>query len=113
VDRPNIVHTPLVAGTRGAEFRRRVEHDWLAALDAHRPQMLLVSAGFDAHARDPLGGLELHEDDFRWVTALIADVAARHAGGKIVAALEGGYDLDALARSAGAHIQVLRESDPK
>jgi acetoin utilization deacetylase AcuC-like enzyme len=112
VDRPNIVHTPLPAGTRGAEFRRRVEQDWLPALDAHRPQMVLVSAGFDAHARDPLGGLELHEEDFRWVTMLIADAARRHAGGRIVAALEGGYDLDALARSVDAHIQVLREADP-
>jgi acetoin utilization deacetylase AcuC-like enzyme len=111
VDRPNIVNTPLAEGTRGAEFRRRVEHDWLAALDAHRPQMVLVSAGFDAHAHDPLGGLELHESDYRWVTQLIADVARRHAGGRIVAALEGGYDLDALARSVDAHIAVLREVD--
>jgi acetoin utilization deacetylase AcuC-like enzyme len=112
VDRPNIVNTPLDAGTRGAEFRRRVEHDWLRALDAHRPQLLLVSAGFDAHKRDPLGGLELEESDYRWVTELIADVAARHAEGRIVAALEGGYDLDALARSVDTHLQVLRESDP-
>lgn len=111
VDRPNIVNTPLAEGTRGAEFRRRVEHDWLGALDAHRPQMVLVSAGFDAHANDPLGGLELHESDYRWVTQLIADVARRHAGGRIVAALEGGYDLDALARSVDAHIAVLREAD--
>ena len=73
--------------------------------------MVFVSAGFDGHARDPLGGFELHEPDYRWVTELIADVAARHAGGRIVSVLEGGYDLDALARSVDAHVQVLRESD--
>ncbi|MFZ1295682.1 MAG: histone deacetylase family protein [Pseudomonadales bacterium] len=111
VRRANIIHTPLAAGTRGPEFRDRVEADWLPALDAHRPQMILVSAGFDAHARDPLGGLELHEADFRWVTELIVDVAARHAAGRIVSVLEGGYDLDALARSVDVHVQVLREAD--
>jgi acetoin utilization deacetylase AcuC-like enzyme len=111
IDRPHIVNTPLAEGTRGLEFRRRVERDWLRALDAHRPQLLLVSAGFDAHADDPLGGLELQEPDYRWVTELITDVARRHAAGRVVAALEGGYDLNALARSADAHIQVLREAD--
>jgi acetoin utilization deacetylase AcuC-like enzyme len=111
VDRPNIVNTPLAEGTRSAEFRRRVEQDWLRALDAHRPQMLLVSAGFDAHARDPLGGLELHEPDYRWVTELITDAARRHAGGRVVSVLEGGYDLDALARSVDVHVQALREAD--
>jgi acetoin utilization deacetylase AcuC-like enzyme len=111
VDRPNIVNTPLPEGTRGLQFRQRVEADWLKKLDAHAPQMVFVSAGFDGHARDPLGGLELHEADYRWVTELIADVAARHAGGRIVSVLEGGYDLDALARSVDAHVQVLRESD--
>lgn len=111
LDRPNIRNTPFDPGTRGPEFRRRIERDWLSALDAHRPQLLLVSAGFDAHARDPLGGLELLEPDFRWVTELIADVARRHAGGRIVSALEGGYALDALARSVDVHVQVLREAD--
>ncbi len=112
VDRPHIVNTPLDEGCGGLEFRRRVEAGWLKRLDAHAPQMVFVSAGFDAHARDPLGGLELHEADFRWVTELIADVAARHANGRIVSVLEGGYDLDALARSVDVHLQVLRESDP-
>lgn len=111
VDRPNIVNTPLDAGCRGAEFRRRVEAAWLKRLDAHAPQIVFVSAGFDAHAHDPLGGLALHEADFRWVSELIADIAQRHAGGRIVSLLEGGYDLDALARSVDVHMQVLRESD--
>lgn len=110
IDRPNIVNTPLAQGTPGKLFRNRVEEDWLAALDRHRPQLILVSAGFDAHRRDPLGGLELEESDYRWVTELIADVAARHADGRIVSVLEGGYDLDALARSVGAHVEVLREA---
>jgi acetoin utilization deacetylase AcuC-like enzyme len=88
-----------------------VEAGLVEEADAHAPQMVFVSAGFDAHARDPLGGLELHEADFRWVTELIADVAARHANGRIVSVLEGGYDLDALARSVDVHLQVLRESD--
>jgi len=112
VDRPNIVNTPLDEGCAGAEFRRSVEAGWLKRLDAHAPQLLFVSAGFDAHARDPLGGLELHEADFRWVTELAADVARRHANGRIVSVLEGGYDVDALARSVDVHVQVLRESDP-
>jgi len=111
VDRPNIVNSPLPVGTRGVQYRRRVEEDWLKRLDAHAPQFVFVSAGFDGHARDPLGGMELHEPDFRWVTELIADVAARHARGRIVSVLEGGYDLDALARSVDAHVQVLREAD--
>lgn len=111
VDRPNIVNTPLDGGCSGPEFRRRVEAAWLKRLDAHAPELLFVSAGFDAHARDPLGGLELREADFRWVTELVADVARRHAGGRIVSVLEGGYDPDALARSVDVHLQVLRESD--
>lgn len=111
VDRPHIVNTPLEAGCSGAEFRRRVEASWLKRLDAHAPQLVFISAGFDAHARDPLGGLDLREADFRWVSELVADVARRHAGGRIVSVLEGGYDPDALARSVDAHLQVLREAD--
>ena len=68
VDRRNVVNTPLPAGTSGFEFRKAVERDWLPALDAFRPQLILVSAGFDAHADDPLGDLLLGEDDFAWVT---------------------------------------------
>ncbi len=107
LDRPNLVHTPLAAGTSGLEFRRAIERDWLPALDAHQPQIVFVSAGFDAHAADPLGDLRLVEDDFRWITDLIVGAARASAGGRIVSALEGGYDLDALARSVGAHIEGL------
>ena len=108
LQRDNIVNTPLPAGTRGLEFRKAVEADWSTAVDRHQPQLILVSAGFDAHRQDPLAQLELTEEDFRWVTELISDFANRHARGRIVSALEGGYDLGALAASAHAHIEALR-----
>ena len=109
VRRPNIVNTPLPAGATGAAFRRAVERDWLPALEAFRPALILVSAGFDAHAADPLGALLLDEDDFTWVTRFIVDAARRFADGRVVSVLEGGYDLDALARSTAAHIAALGE----
>ena len=108
VVRPNIVNTPLPAGTRGVEFRNAVERDWLPALDGFKPQLILVSAGFDGHAADPLGDLLLTEDDFAWVTGLIVDAAERHSHGRIVSVLEGGYDLDALVRSVAVHLAGLR-----
>jgi acetoin utilization deacetylase AcuC-like enzyme len=105
--RPNVVNTPLRAGTGSAAFRAAIERDWIPALERHSPDFVLVSAGFDAHRADPLAGLELDEDDFRWVTRLIVEAANRHAGGRIVSTLEGGYDLAALARSAAAHVEAL------
>ena len=72
VDRPNIVNTPLPAGAGGTAFRAAIERDWLPALESHRPQLILVSAGFDAHADDPLAGLELQDDDYRWITASLS-----------------------------------------
>jgi len=107
VDRPNIVNTPLHAGTGSAVWRAALERDWLPALEAHRPQLILVSAGFDAHRDDPLAELELTEADYVWVTELIIDAARRTAEGRVVSALEGGYDLNALARSVHAHVTVL------
>ena len=107
VDRPNIVNTPLPAGTRSREFRIAVERDWLPALDDFKPQLILVSAGFDGHAHDPLGDFLLTEDDFAWVTGLITDAANRHAEGRVVSVLEGGYDLDALARCVAVHLEGL------
>ena len=107
VKRPNIVCTPLPAGTAGTAFRKAVERDWLQAIEAHRPGLVVVSAGFDAHAEDPLGGLLLTEDDFAWVTGLIVAAAAQHAHGRVVSILEGGYHLGALARSVAAHVSVL------
>lgn len=107
VDRPNIVNTPLPAGTGSASYRRAVERDWLPALESHRPELILVSAGFDAHAEDPLAGLELQDDDYLWITGFIVDAAERFAAGRVVSTLEGGYNLDALARSAALHVRGL------
>jgi acetoin utilization deacetylase AcuC-like enzyme len=109
IERPNIVNTPLPAGAGSLEFRRALEAAWLPALEAHRPELVLVSAGFDAHTDDPLGGLLLTEDDFAWVTRLITDAAAASAGGRVVSVLEGGYELTALARSVHAHLTTLME----
>ena len=110
LERPNIVNTPVPADTGSDEFRRRIEQDWLARVQSHRPQMIFVSAGFDAHQEDPLGGLQLQDEDYRWITTLIVDLARTSAEGRIVATLEGGYDLDALARSVAEHIAVLHEA---
>jgi acetoin utilization deacetylase AcuC-like enzyme len=107
VQRPNIVNTPLREGCGSDEFRAAITRDWLPALARHRPQIILVSAGFDAHRQDPLGGLDLLDDDYRWVTRQIVDIANEHAKGRVVSTLEGGYDLDALARSVGAHLEAL------
>lgn len=107
VQRPNIVNTPLPAGTRSAAFRTAIERDWLPALERHRPELILVSAGFDAHRDDPLAELELEDEDYRWITGLIVDVARRHAGGRVVSTLEGGYDLAALGRCAVVHVEGL------
>ena len=107
VDRPNIVNTPLPAGTGSAAYRKAVERDWLPALESHRPELILVSAGFDAHAEDPLAGLELQDDDYLWITRFIVDAAERFAAGRVVSTLEGGYNLDALARSAALHVRGL------
>ncbi len=103
----HIVLTPLAAGTRSSAFRQAIERDWIPALETQRPQLILVSAGFDAHRDDPLGGLALTSDDFRWVTDLIAAAAHDYAEDRIVALLEGGYDLEALADSVEVHVAAL------
>ena len=103
----NVVNTPLSAGSDGRVFRRAFETRILPALDAFAPDLLLVSAGFDAHRADPLAGLELEETDFAWVTARLMEAARRHCGGKLVSVLEGGYDLRSLAGSAAAHLSAL------
>ena len=107
MDRPNIVNTPLPAYTRGVEYRRALERDWLRAVEAFKPELVLVSAGFDAHAADPLGELMLSEDDFAWTADLIVALADSHAAGRMVSVLEGGYDLQALAQSVHAYVERL------
>ncbi len=102
-----IANIPLPAGTRGSEFRKAIEAQWLPEIDRFAPQLLFVSAGFDAHASDPLAQLLLTDNDFTWITQRIVDLAKKHAQGRIVSSLEGGYALDALAASTCAHVQVL------
>lgn len=105
----NLVNLPVPAFTRGAEIREMVQAAWIARLEAHRPEMIFVSAGFDAHREDDLGQLGLVEQDYAWITSRIKDVAQRHAQGRIVSCLEGGYNLSALGRSVEAHLRVLAD----
>ena len=105
----NILNRPLPPGTGSDAWRRVVERDVLPAIDGWRPQLIFVSAGFDAHAEDPLANLALFEEDFIWVTRELCALADRHCDGKIVSVLEGGYDPAALARSVVAHLKVLAE----
>jgi acetoin utilization deacetylase AcuC-like enzyme len=104
-----IVNVPLPPGASGRVFRAGVLSRVLPAVEAHAPEMILISAGFDAHTRDPLANLALTEDDFAWVTERLCELANRHCGGRIVSTLEGGYDLSALAASVAAHVRVLME----
>ncbi len=103
----HMVNIPLAEGSGGKAFRAAVENDWLPALEAFRPQMVFISAGFDAHRDDELAGMNLLEEDYAWVTEKIKTVAAQYAEGRIISALEGGYDLGALGRSVEAHLTVL------
>ena len=102
-----MVNIPLAAYSGGTEFRAAVERFWLPALDAFRPEMLFVSAGFDAHRDDDMAMLNLVETDYAWVTERIKEVAGRSAAGRIVSVLEGGYALHALGRSVAIHLKVL------
>lgn len=105
----NLLNLPVPAYTRGMDVRELVEMVWMPRLEAHRPQMLFISAGFDAHREDDMGQLGLVEQDYAWITHRLMDVARRHAGGRIVSCLEGGYNLSALARSVEAHLRVLAD----
>jgi acetoin utilization deacetylase AcuC-like enzyme len=103
----NIFNAPLKPGDDGDDFRAACEARILPALDAFAPDFLLVSAGFDAHLKDPLANLRLVEADFAWITGKLLEAAAKHCGGKLVSTLEGGYDLDALASSTAIHVETL------
>ena len=103
----NIFNVPLRPMAGSTQFRTAMSERILPALDAFRPEFVLISAGFDAHRSDPLAQLLLDEDDFIWITERLIDIADRHAGGRVVSALEGGYDLAALATCVAAHIRVL------
>ena len=103
----NIVNAPLASGDGGEAFREALASRILPALDAFAPDLVIVSAGFDAHHRDPLAGLNFTEADFGEATAALMDVADRHCGGRLVSLLEGGYDLKGLALSTAAHVKRL------
>jgi acetoin utilization deacetylase AcuC-like enzyme len=105
----NMVNVPIPPYTRGPEVREIIEAMWMPRLEAFKPQMVFISAGFDAHRDDELGQLGLVEADYEWITRRVKDIADRHAGGRIVSCLEGGYALGALGRSVAAHLRVLAD----
>lgn len=106
----NIFNAPLRAGDGREQFELAFQDRIIMPLDAFRPDFIIISAGFDAHERDPLGGLRLVEADFLWATEQIADVARRHGKGRVVSMLEGGYDLTGLARSVAVHVKTLMDT---
>jgi acetoin utilization deacetylase AcuC-like enzyme len=103
----HIINAPLAAGSDGSIFREAVEQYWLPALQDFKPQLILCSAGFDAHYEDDMASLRLNETDYQWVTSKIKAVAKQYAEGRVVSTLEGGYALSALGRSVVAHIKAL------
>jgi acetoin utilization deacetylase AcuC-like enzyme len=105
----NMVNLPVPAYTRGMAVRELIEQVWMPRLEAFKPEMIFISAGFDAHREDDLGQLGLVEADYAWITWQIKDIAKKYAKGRIVSSLEGGYNLSALGRSVEAHIRVLAE----
>jgi acetoin utilization deacetylase AcuC-like enzyme len=104
---PNMVNVPLPAGAGSKQFREAVADRWMPALEEFAPQLVVFSAGFDAHAEDDMAMLRLVDDDYGWVTTQLKSIADRHANGRIVSMLEGGYALSALGRSAVQHLRVL------
>jgi acetoin utilization deacetylase AcuC-like enzyme len=105
------INIPVPAYSGGDVVRKLVQEHWLPALHAYRPQMIFISAGFDAHKEDDLGGMALVEADYAWMTHRLVEVARLYAGGRIVSCLEGGYNLSALGRSVAAHVKALAELD--
>ena len=105
----NVLNVPLPDGAGSKAFRDAMTNIVLPRVDAFAPELLLISAGFDAHRDDPLAGMNLVEDDFAWITQQLCDLADRHCKGRVVSSLEGGYDLRALGASVAAHMTVLKE----
>lgn len=110
IARDQFVFCPLAEGSGSSIFRGAIDQHWLPALERHQPQLILVSAGFDAHDDDPLAGLRLTTADYRWISTLIAEVANDQCQGRVLSLLEGGYDLPALAAAAGEHVSALLET---
>ena len=107
----NIFNAPLRAGDGSSEFREAMNTIILPALDLFAPDLIIISAGFDAHVRDPLGSLQLTEEDFSWVTLKLMEAADQYCAGRVVSVLEGGYDLQGLAGSVGVHVHALMHGD--
>ncbi len=107
----NILNVPLPAGTTGSEFRQRYLQHILPALKHFNPQLLLISAGFDAHYADPLANLHLDKTDFQWLTQQLIAIANDCCQGRVISVLEGGYDLNALAECVASHVTCLMEDD--
>ncbi|MGA1109788.1 MAG: histone deacetylase family protein, partial [Pseudomonadales bacterium] len=103
----HLIMAPIESGSDGLVYRRRVEKPFFDALDHFKPELVIISAGFDGHAEDPLGELNLVEADYRWLTVLLNEIANRHANGHLVSMLEGGYHLGALGRSVSAHLEMM------
>ena len=104
-----ILNIPLAPGSDGATMRAAYEAEVFPALDAFKPDLILISAGFDAHTDDPLAGLNWQAEDYAWLTRRLCDIADKHCQGRVVSCLEGGYDLQALTASVAAHVGVLQE----
>ena len=105
---PNMINVPLAAGSGGAAAKQAVESQWLPALEQFAPQLILISAGFDAHREDLLGGMALVEADYAWMTRELMALAARHSQSRVISMLEGGYNLSALGRSVVTHVRTLK-----
>ena len=105
----NVVNVPLKDGASSNTFRAAVNEHVLPIIDKWAPELILISAGFDAHKADPLAGMELDETDFSWITKKLRILASKHCKDRVVSCLEGGYDLDALAASVVSHVKALRE----
>ena len=105
----NILNIPIQANTDGPAFRKKFDEIILPRLDSYKPEILIISAGFDAHYQDPLANIELMTEDYEWITHRLCDIADEHADGRLISSLEGGYNLAALAESVAVHVKVLME----
>lgn len=105
----NILNIPMQANTDGPAFRQKFDEIILPRLDSYKPEILIISAGFDAHYKDPLANIELMTEDYEWITHRLCDIADEHADGRLISSLEGGYNLAALAESVAVHVKVLME----
>ena len=105
----NILNIPIQANTDGPAFRKKFDEIILPRLDSYKPEILIISAGFDAHYKDPLANIELMTEDYEWITHRLCDIADEHADGRLISSLEGGYNLAALAESVAVHVKVLME----